>query len=109
MNVIVYLSSVLVAVVGFLLAPASTQANSTYLTATALVTDSHNNSAFECWQLCNPFMTTSTPGQAGTKVATVGNITNGAYTVLPPRFNGGIHVAPAVQYGILHVQMCGGK
>lgn len=74
-----------------------TTSNTTSLTATALVTDANNNTAFQCWQLTEPFKTSSTPGQVGTKALTIGDSTNLAYTVLPPRFDGGIHNAPEPQ------------
>ena len=72
--------------------------NATYLTATAIVTK-NNYSAFECWQLTEPFKRSSTPGVSGTQVATIGNYTNFGYTILPARYDGGIHTAPVPQYG----------
>jgi len=77
-----------------------TDTNTTYLTATALVTK-NNNSAFECWQLTEPFRRSAVPGVSGTQVATISNNTNFAYTILPPRYDGGIHTAPSPQYGLL--------
>lgn len=73
--------------------------NTTYLTATALVTK-NNNSALECWQLTEPFRRSSVPGVSGTQVATISNNSNFAYTILPPRFDGGIHTAPVPQYAL---------
>ncbi|KAH7135545.1 hypothetical protein B0J11DRAFT_576127 [Dendryphion nanum] len=89
---------------------AQSNPNITYLTATALVTKTNNNSAFECWQLTEPFKRSSVPGVSGTQVATVSNNTNFAYTILPPRYDGGIHTAPAVQLvhflsGIAHLTL----
>ncbi|KAF2118070.1 hypothetical protein BDV96DRAFT_489447 [Lophiotrema nucula] len=83
--------------------------NTTYLTATALVTK-NNNSAFECWQLTEPFKRSSTPGVSGTQVATIGNYTNLGYTILPPRYDGGIHTAPVPQLvhyisGLSHITL----
>jgi hypothetical protein len=54
-------------------------------------------SILECWQL--PGFTTS--AQAGTSGALnlfLGDISNASYTVIPGRFDGGIHNAPAAQY-----------
>ncbi|KAF2865244.1 hypothetical protein BDV95DRAFT_453187, partial [Massariosphaeria phaeospora] len=68
----------------------------TYLTATALVTK-NDNSAFECWQLTQPFLRSSVPGVSGAQVATISNNSNFAYTILPPRYDGGLHTAPAPQ------------
>ncbi|KAF2816964.1 uncharacterized protein BDZ99DRAFT_373859 [Mytilinidion resinicola] len=84
--------------------------NQTYLSATALVTNSDNASTLECWQLDIPFTVPSTPGISGSSLAKLGNFTNGAYTVLPPRFNGGIHNAPVPQLvhfisGLAHVTL----
>jgi hypothetical protein len=79
---------------------AQSDQNTTYLTATALVTRD-NASAFECWQLTEPFKRSSVPGVSGTLVATIGNYTNLGYTILPPRFDGGLHTAPVPQYVML--------
>ncbi|KAF2183209.1 hypothetical protein K469DRAFT_476043, partial [Zopfia rhizophila CBS 207.26] len=81
----------------------------TYLTATALVTK-NNNSVFECWQLTEPFKRSSVPGVSGTQVATISNNTNFAYTILPPRYDGGLHTAPAPQLvhflsGVAHLTL----
>ncbi|PSN68295.1 hypothetical protein BS50DRAFT_523469 [Corynespora cassiicola Philippines] len=78
------------------LAVGQADSNATFLTATALVTkDAH--SAFECWQLKEPFRTSSVPGVSGTQVATISNNSNFAYTILPPRYDGGLHTAPVPQ------------
>lgn len=88
---------------------AQTNSNITYLTATALVTK-NNHSAFECWRLKEPFKRSSVPGVSGTQVTTISNNTNFAYTILPPRYDGGIHTAPAGQLvhflsGIAHLTL----
>ncbi|KAF2476844.1 uncharacterized protein BDR25DRAFT_300010 [Lindgomyces ingoldianus] len=88
---------------------AQADANTTYLTATTLVMK-NNNSAFECWQLTEPFRRPSVPGVSGTQVATIGNFTNFAYTILPPRYDGGIHTAPVPQIvhflsGVAHLTL----
>ncbi|KAJ4983627.1 small secreted protein [Stagonosporopsis vannaccii] len=83
--------------------------NATYLTAPALVTVD-NRTVIQCWRLTSPFVTSSTPGTVGAQAAVVGNATNLAYTVLPPRFNGGLHTAPVPQLvhflsGLAHVTL----
>jgi hypothetical protein len=82
-------------------------ANTTYLIAPALVTR-HNRTFVECWKLTAPFKRSSTPGVNGAQVATVGNFTDLAYTILPPRYDGGLHTAPVPQLvhflsGVAHV------
>ncbi|OCK74149.1 hypothetical protein K432DRAFT_311306, partial [Lepidopterella palustris CBS 459.81] len=74
------------------------------------LTNVNNNSAFECWQLYNPFKTALIPGIIDTASTTIGNFTNIAYTILPARFNGGIHNAPVPQIahfvsGLAHVTL----
>ncbi|KAF2023705.1 hypothetical protein EK21DRAFT_80253 [Setomelanomma holmii] len=88
---------------------AQTDTNNTYLIAPALV--SRNNSTIiQCWKLTTSFKRSSIPGISGTQVATISNNTNLAYTILPPRYNGGLHTAPAPQLvhflsGIAHVTL----
>lgn len=83
--------------------------NATFLTAPALVTI-NNRTAIQCWRLNAPFVTSSTPGTIGAQAAVLANATNFAYTVLPPRFNGGQHTAPVPQLvhfvsGLAHVTL----
>jgi hypothetical protein len=83
--------------------------STTYLIAPALVT--HNNhTIIQCWKLTNPFHRSSVPGVSGAQVATISNNTNLAYSILPPRFDGGIHTAPAPQIvhflsGVAHITL----
>ena len=74
--------------------------NATYLTLTTIVTK-NNNSAFECWQLTEPFQRSAVPGTSGAESLTLGNITNYGYSIIPPRFDGGLHNAPAPQYEVI--------
>lgn len=81
----------------------------TYLTAPALVTI-NNRTAIQCWRLLTPFVTSSTPGTTGASALTLTNVTDFGYTILPPRFNGGQHTAPAPQMvhfvsGLAHVTL----
>ena len=71
-------------------------ANSTFLTATAIVTDQSNNSALQCWEFTTPFFISADPGTSGAATLSF-NTTETIYTIIPPRFNGGTHRAPAIQ------------
>ena len=71
--------------------------NATYLTATALVTNGQNHSALECWAFTNPLTTSSSAGTSGAATFNFANVEEAEYTVIPPRFNGGTHNAPAPQ------------
>jgi hypothetical protein len=66
------------------------------LNLTAIST-SNGSSIFECWQLPN-FYTSSGAGTVGALNLFLGNLDNATYTVIPPRFDGGIHNAPAPQF-----------
>lgn len=67
------------------------------LTVTAIVTDASNNSALQCWQLTNPFVTSTAAGTAGASTLQLGGLANATYTVLPATFEGGVHNAPHPQ------------
>ena len=56
----------------------------------------NGSSVLECWQLPE-FVTSATAGVAGALTLFLGDTANATYTVLPPRFNGGVHTAPAAQ------------
>ncbi|KAF2156651.1 hypothetical protein K461DRAFT_234334, partial [Myriangium duriaei CBS 260.36] len=88
----------------------STETNdSSYLTTTAIVT--HNDSsAFECWKFQNPLLTSSIGGIAGAKSLKFNTTTSTAYTIIPPRFDGGKHNAPVPQLvafmsGVAHITL----
>ncbi|EIN12099.1 hypothetical protein PUNSTDRAFT_18280, partial [Punctularia strigosozonata HHB-11173 SS5] len=66
----------------------------------AIVTDSHQNSALECWRLSAPFATSSAPGTTGASELNLGGLANATYTVFPARFDGGVHNGPFAQYVI---------
>lgn len=70
--------------------------NSSYLTATALVTNQANHSALECWEFDSPFTISAAAGTSGAATYKF-NASSAEYTVIPPRFNGGTHNAPAPQ------------
>ncbi|KAF2135198.1 uncharacterized protein K452DRAFT_239817 [Aplosporella prunicola CBS 121167] len=70
-----------------------------YLTATAIVTNAQNNSAFQCWRFKNPLEPLSTSGALRFGF----NLSNAAaaeYVVIPPRFDGGVQLAPRPFLGI---------
>ena len=56
-------------------------------------------STLECWQFPG-IQVSSTAGTSGALSLFLGDAANVTYTVLPPRFNGGVHNAPAAQYGL---------
>lgn len=72
--------------------------NNSYLTVTSLVTNAQNNSALECWKFTTPLTVPSTPGISGSMLYAFNLSTANEYTVIPARFDGGIHNAPAPQY-----------
>lgn len=79
------------------LGPALPSSNGTFLEASAIVTR-NGNSALECWRLTDPFVTSSGAGTAGASTMNINDLANATYTVLPPRFEGGVHNAPFPQY-----------
>ncbi|KAJ2998465.1 hypothetical protein NUW58_g300 [Xylaria curta] len=56
------------------------------------------SSTLECWQMDQPFNTSSQPGTAGTAQAPLGSVSSLAYSILPSNFDGGIHNAPQNQW-----------
>jgi hypothetical protein len=91
------------------LVSSQSDANTTYLIAPALVTK-NNHTTVQCWKLATPFKRSSVPGVSGAQVATISNNTNLGYTILPPRFDGGIHTAPVPQLvhflsGVAHITL----
>jgi hypothetical protein len=83
-----------------LLAPTLAQSSNTtatYLTAPALVTTPQNTTTIQCWRLLNPFTPSTITGIRGAQSVTVANVSNIDYTILAPRFDGGVHRAPVPQ------------
>jgi len=72
--------------------------NSSYLQATALVTNAQDHSILQCWQFTKPVSISSQAGTSGAATFVLPNATETIYTVIPPRFNGGTHNAPLPQY-----------
>lgn len=76
----------------------TTNDTASYLTATAIVTDAATNaSALQCWQFTTPLEVPTTPGTAGALNFPFNLSTAAEYTVIPPRFDGGLHNAPQNQ------------
>ncbi|MCJ1440172.1 MAG: hypothetical protein MMC23_000655 [Stictis urceolatum] len=68
------------------------------------------NSTIECWQLSEPLTSSSDAGTSGTVIQRLGDVSNATYTVLPAKFDGGLHRAPVAQYvafisGLAHVTL----
>jgi hypothetical protein len=57
----------------------------------------NGKSIFQCWALASGFATSSQQGTAGAQILQLGNLSNASYSILPARFNAGIHTAPTVQ------------
>ncbi|KAI1432029.1 hypothetical protein GGR50DRAFT_633769 [Xylaria sp. CBS 124048] len=60
----------------------------------------HGSSTLECWQLDNPFVVSDEPGTAGSAQVTLGEVANISYSLLPAKFDGGVHNAPHNQWVI---------
>ena len=86
----------LLASVPAVLSAATGHSNGTYLELTTLVTK-NGASAFECWRLADAFTTSTGAGTAGARTLLIDNLANATYTVIPPRFEGGVHNAPHAQ------------
>lgn len=81
---------------------ALTIAAPSFLNLTA-ISVANGESTLECWQLSDPFAVSNQAGTAGAAVKQLGNVTNATYSILPAKFDGGLHRAPAVQYAFLPV------
>lgn len=57
----------------------------------------NGSSVLQCWQLPG-FMSSAVAGTAGALNLFLGEMANASYTIIPPRFDGGLHRAPAPQY-----------
>ena len=58
----------------------------------------NGKSKIECWQLSAPFLQSSQAGTSGAAIVQLGETGATSYGLLPPKFDGGFHNAPAVQY-----------
>src|ERR1700761_4196241 len=59
------------------------------------------HSILQCWSIPG-FAQSATAGTAGALNLFLGGTSNASYTVIPPRFNGGLHTAPVPQYAGHH-------
>lgn len=75
---------------------ATTIAAPSFLNLTA-ISAANGDSTLECWQLSDPFIVSNDAGTIGSAIKQLGNVANVTYTILPAKFNGGAHRAPAVQ------------
>ena len=73
--------------------------NTTFLIATAVVTNSEsNNSVIQCWQFLTPLAKSESGDATGALTLSFNLSSLGSqYTVIPPRFDGGVQNAPAQQ------------
>ncbi|KAL8726451.1 MAG: hypothetical protein Q9181_006048 [Wetmoreana brouardii] len=55
-------------------------------------------STIECWELSVPFVVSSQAGVTGAAFAQLGETGNLSYAIIPPKYDGGLHNAPQVQY-----------
>jgi len=58
---------------------------------------SNGSSVLECWQFPG-FAASAQAGTSGALNLFLGDTANMSYTIIPARFNGGVHTAPAAQY-----------
>ncbi|KAF2265546.1 hypothetical protein CC78DRAFT_460806 [Lojkania enalia] len=72
-------------------------AQSTHFNLTAIGA-ANGRSTIECWQIKRPFDVSTDPGTAGSKALPLGDLTNLTLSILPPKFDGGLHNAPFVQF-----------
>ncbi|THG93102.1 hypothetical protein EW026_g8040 [Hermanssonia centrifuga] len=85
-------------------------ASQNFFEATAIVPDIHGNSALECWRLSTAFTASTGAGTVGASTMNINDLANATYTVLPPRFEGGVHNSPHPQLvvflsGVVHVTL----
>ncbi|KAK4955944.1 hypothetical protein LTR10_006883 [Elasticomyces elasticus] len=81
-----------------------------FLQATALVTNAQNHTELQCWKFNTPLNISSAAGTSGAATFTFTGTTKTTYTVLPGRFDGGTHNAPAPQLvaflsGLAHITL----
>lgn len=105
-------SLLLAAVASSVAAQLSDLLSTPYLNLTAL-SAAKGESVFECWQLASPFKETAVPGIAGSLKLSLGELGDASYDVIPARFDGGFHHAPAFQYvlfisGLAHISLHAG-
>ncbi|KAF7502496.1 hypothetical protein GJ744_005653 [Endocarpon pusillum] len=68
------------------------------LNITTIAANPQKQSVLECWRLTAPLLESSVPGTSGAVFAQLGQGNATSYGLIPPRFNGGLHNAPAIQW-----------
>lgn len=68
------------------------------LNITAIAASAERTSVLQCWQLAANFTASTTGGITGALTLFLGDQANATFTVIPPRFDGGLHNAPARQH-----------
>ncbi|KAI0280680.1 hypothetical protein BGY98DRAFT_914353 [Russula aff. rugulosa BPL654] len=81
----------------------------TFLNITA-ISAQNGLSILQCWQILPGFTTSSQAGTTGASILQLGNLANMSYSVLPPKFNAGLHNAPTPQWvaflsGLAHITL----
>jgi len=84
----------------FSLAPAQLSNITTPSLNLTAIAASDGSSVLECWQFPG-FAASAQAGTSGALNLFLGDTANVSYTILPARFNGGLHTAPAAQYVFL--------
>lgn len=92
------LTTVLFATLLCLARPISAQLSNTTTSSLNLtaIAASNGASVLECWQI-GGFASSAQAGTAGALSLFLGDAANISYTIIPARFNGGVHRAPAAQ------------
>lgn len=58
------------------------------------ITAHGRHSTLECWEISSPFAISHHPSMVGGMIASLGDISNASWTVLPSGFDNGLHNAP---------------
>ena len=95
------LTAVIIAHLSTFIVPAFTLANTPPVPSRLKITTiaaANGKSKIECWQLSAPFLQSSQAGTSGAAIVQLGETGATSYSLLPPKFDGGFHNAPVVQY-----------
>lgn len=79
------------------IATTATVATPKTVNITTIATNAQKESTLECWQLDAPLVPSAAAGTAGAVFAQLGETGATSWGIVPARFNGGLHNAPAVQ------------
>ena len=78
----------------------ATVASPKTLNITTIAANAQKESVIECWQLTAPFVASAAAGTSGAIFAQLGETGATSYGLIPAEFDGGLHNAPVVQWGI---------